>query len=245
MSIQQIMEESLSRLLKEKITCLGCGRTDAMVHASQYFFHFDYFDPFPSNFHFKLNKVVPEDIAVFDIIPMEGYPHAQYTAIERSYEYYIHTRKDPFLHKFSSLCEVKRFDLLKMKQAVDILPKYSDYAQFCKSPIKNDSYICNVKTTKLFTNQKEDRIRFQITANRYITGMIRIITRRLIDIGKGNLSVNEFEAILEGELKPKEIVIAHPQGLYLTKVKYPFLDLPSASDFIGGGYHDSNYWIEL
>ncbi|MDY0280689.1 MAG: tRNA pseudouridine synthase A [Salinivirgaceae bacterium] len=243
-SVQQIMEESLTKLLRSKITCLGCGRTDAMVHASQYFFHFDFGPMLPSNLLFTLNKVLPDDIAVFDIIPMEGFPHAQYAAIERSYEYYIHTRKDPFLHKFSALYEEPSLDLTKMKQTVDILPKYSDYSQFCKSPDRNDDNFCNIATTKLFTNQKQDRVRFQITANRYIQGMIRVIVRRLIDIGRGKLSVDEFEAILEGAIKPKKIVVAYPQGLYLTKIKYPFLELPSGSDFIGGTNNGDDYWTE-
>ena len=243
-SIQQIIEEGFIKLLKTKISCIGCGRTDAMVHASQYFFHFDYFHPLPNEFQFKLNKILPNDIAILDVIPMEGYPHAQFAAIERSYEYYIHTRKNPFLHKFSALYEYPNLNFEKMKEAINILPKYTDYSRFCKSPLQNDNVICKVEQTKLYINEKQDRIRFKITADRYITGMIRIISQRMIDIGRGKLTVDEFEAILDGRMKPKKIVVAYPQGLYLTKVKYPFLDIPSNTDFACEVNDCKDYWIE-
>lgn len=241
-TVQQVMEETLSKVLKSKITCIGCGRTDAKVNASQYFFHFDYYEDFPKNLQFKLNKVLPDDIAIFDIIPMNGHPHAQFDAVERTYEYFINTNKDPFLHELSALYEEKNLSHEQMKKAAALIPNFSDFSLFCKTPDRNDSNISNVTQTKLFVNQQGDRIRFQISANRFTKGMIRIIAKRLIDIGKGDISVDDFEGILSGQIVPSEITIAHPQGLYLTKVKYPFLDLPTRTEFAGG---NSSYWVEL
>ena len=229
-SVQQILEETISKLLKKKIVCIGCGRTDAMVHAAQYFFHFDFYEELPKNFLFKFNKSLPDDIAIFDIIPMDGYPHAQLDAMERTYEYYIHTKKNPFLHGISSLYQENSLDHEKMKQAALLLPNYSDYTLFCKSPNKSDSNICEVHSTNLFVNRQGDRIRFQISANRFIQGMIRIIAKRLIDIGRGKLSVDDFRRILEGEIVPREITIAYPQGLFLTRVKYPFLNISPSEE---------------
>ena len=220
-SIQQILEEIIEKLLKTPVNCIGCGRTDAMVHASQYFFHFDFFEPLPEQFLFKFNKILPDDIAIFDIIAMDGYPHAQLDATERTYEYFFHTRKDPFLHKFSALYQEKELNIDLMKQAANLLPKYSDYSQFCKCPSKNENNICNIVSTKLFVNKKGNRFRFQITANRFISGMIRIIAMRLIFVGRGELSVESFEGILQGHVRPNEICRAYPQGLYLTRIKYP------------------------
>ncbi|HOP04113.1 MAG TPA: tRNA pseudouridine synthase A [Tenuifilaceae bacterium] len=241
-SVQQVLEETISKLLKQKIVCIGCGRTDAMVHASQYFFHFDFYEELPKNFLFKFNKSLPDDIAIFDIIPMDGYPHAQLDAVERTYEYYIHTQKNPFLHSLSALYQEENLNLEKMKQAVQLLPNYSDYSLFCKSPNKNDSNICQVFSTSLFVNPQGDRIRFQISANRFIQGMIRVIAKRLLDIGIGKLSVEDFEAILAGKNIPKEITIAYPQGLYLSQVKYPFLPLPTEKYF---NPSNSQIWNEL
>lgn len=244
-TVQQVLEETFSKVLKEKITCIGCGRTDAKVHASQYFFHFDFYEDLPKNLQFKLNKVLPDDIAIFDIIPMDGHPHAQFDAVERTYDYFINTKKDPFLHELSALYEGTSLNLEQMKKAVAIIPNYSDYSLFCKTPDRNDSNFCKVTSAKLFVNPQGDRIRFQISANRFIKGMIRIIVMRLIDIGREDLSVDDFEGILSGRIVPSEITIAHPQGLYLTKVKYPFLDLPTRSEFAGGNSSQRSYWVKL
>jgi len=245
LTVQEVMETSISRVFGKSITCIGCGRTDAMVHAAQYFFHFDIDLNWTFNLLLRLNKVLPDDIAVFDIIPVEGKPHAQFDAIMRTYEYFIHTHKDPFLHGLSALYEEPNLNLEHMMQAAYLLPKYTDFSLFCKSPEKNDCNICDVYSAKLYVNDQADRLRFQISSNRFIKGMIRIIVKRLLDIGKGILTVEEFEGILQGRIKPKEITIAYPQGLYLVKVKYPFLDLPTSPDFFGVASNHDFYWKEV
>ena len=245
LSVQEVMETVIEKILKEKISCIGCGRTDAMVHAAQYFFHFDFYEKFPDKFLFKFNKALPNDIAIFDIIPVESYPHCQFDAVERTYEYLIHTYKDPFLNGFSALYQYESLDFERMSEAAKLLLNYSDFSLFCKTPERNDSNICNITSAKLFVNQQENRIRFQIAANRFVKGMIRIIVRRLLDIGAGELSVKEFEGILAGKIKPKEITISHPQGLYLTKVKYPFLELPTRAEFAGIYGNSGNFWKEV
>ncbi len=235
----------MSKLLKSKITCIGCGRTDASVHARQFFFHFDFDKAWNFNLNQRLNKALPDDIAVFDIIPVEDFPHAQFDAIERTYEYYIHTSKDPFLNGFSALYEHKNLNFQEMVRAANLITSYTDYSQFCKTPERNDSNFCEVKSTKLFVNQQGDRIRFQISANRFTKGMIRVIVHRLLEVGNGSLTVKEFEDILKGLYKPKEITIAYPQGLYLIKVKYPFLDLPTCPDFFGSAINHNMYWVDV
>jgi tRNA pseudouridine38-40 synthase len=180
---------------------------------------------------FRLNKMLTEDIAVFEIIPMVGLPNAQKDAIQRTYDYFIHTFKNPFLHGLSALYPLKNPDFIKMKQAVNLLPKYDDYSAFCKSPDKNPSNICDISSAKLFVAKNGDKIRFQITSNRFLKGMVRIIVKKLIDIGEGELTVDEFEGYLAGTTTPREAVPAYPQGLYLSKVTYPYLDLPPRTEF--------------
>lgn len=229
-TIQDILQKSISQLLKRQVNCLGCGRTDAKVHASQYFFHIDNDTPLDPEFKFRLNKMLPDDIAIFDIIPMDGYPHAQLDAIKRTYDYFIHTYKDPFLSGFSALYMETNLDLESMKRAADLLMKYKDYSAFCKSPDKNDSNICNVSSAKLLEGMNGGRIRFQISSNRFLKGMVRIIVRKLIDVGVGELSVEEFETYLAGTATPKNTIPAYPQGLYLTKITYPFLNIPPRTE---------------
>jgi tRNA pseudouridine38-40 synthase len=231
LSVQQVLETNLTKLLKVPIYISGCGRTDAQVHASQFFFHVDIEQEWDFDLFFRLNKILPDDIAVFDIIPMEGLPHARFDTIQRSYDYFIHTYKDPFLSRFSSFYAEKDLDLQKMQKAVALLPQYSDYRAFCKMPDRIDHTICHVSTANLFTDKNGDKIRFYISANRFLSKMIRIIVGRLLEIGKGEMSVDEFEHYLAEKITPQIIIPAYPQGLYLSKVTYPYLDLPVRSTF--------------
>ena len=240
LSVQEILEDNLSKIFKLPITIYGCGRTDTGVHASQYFFHMDIEKPWHFDLFFRLNRILPDDIALFDIIPVEGQPHARFDAIQRSYDFFIHTYKDPFLSESSSLYLRKSFNLNEMKKAVDLLPKYEDYRAFCKSPDKNEHTICKVSVANLFTNSSGDRIRFQISSNRFLGRMTRIIVRKLIEIGDGTLSVDEFESHLISRNTPSKILPAHPQGLFLSKVSYPFLDLKPKAKF--PATEDSGYW---
>lgn len=244
LSVQQVLETSLSKLLKVPIYISGCGRTDAQVHASQFFFHVDIEQEWDFDLFFRLNKILPDDIALFDIIPMEGLPHARFDTIQRSYDYFIHTYKDPFLSRFSSFYAERNLDLHKMKDAVTLLPKYSDYRAFCKMPDRIDHTICHVSAARLYIDKGGDKIRFHISANRFLSKMIRIIVGRLLEIGKGEMSVDEFEHYLAEKITPQIIIPAYPQGLYLSKVTYPYLDLPVRSTF-SSMMNDGVDWIKL
>jgi tRNA pseudouridine38-40 synthase len=232
LSVQQVLEGALSQILKVPIYITGCGRTDAQVHASQFFFHTDVDTPWDYDLLFRINKLLPGDIALFDIIPMDGQPHARFDAVERSYDYFIHTNKDPFLSGFSAMYAVKEWDVEQMQKAADLLLNYNDYHAFCKMPDRNIYTICNVKLARVTINNSGDRLRFSISANRFLGKMVRIIAGKLIAIGTGVLGIDEFEHYL---INPKEIQLikpAYPQGLYLSKIKYPYLDIPPRSDFV-------------
>ena len=230
-SIQQVIETTLSRILNEPVSIVGCGRTDAQVHASQFFFHFDISEELNFDLLFRLNKCLPHDITVYDVIRMEGLPHARFDAIQRSYDYYIHTQKDPYLIGLSSFYPLSNIDLIKMGEAVSLLTNYNDYRCFCKSPLKYEHTICNVSQAQLFSDIHKTRLRFHISSNRFLSGMIRIIVGKLLEIGNGTLSVTDFEQYLKTKVTPKIIIPVYPQGLYLSKVTYPYLDLPNSSVF--------------
>ena len=229
--VQEVIEIALSRLLKTPAVIVGCGRTDSGVHASQFFFHIDVEKEWDFDLLFRLNKILPDDIAVFDIIPMQGQPHARFDAIRRTYDYYIHSHKDPFLSGFSSLYPERNLDLDKMKAAVALLPRYNDYRAFCKGPDRIEHTLCYVSDAGLFIDASGEQLRFHISANRFLSKMIRIIMGRLLEIGRGQLSVDEFEYHLANKITPKIIIPAHPQGLYLSKVTYPYLDIEPGTSF--------------
>lgn len=209
---------------------MGCGRTDAMVHASQFFFHIDA-DPWDFDMLFRLNKVLPHDIAIFDIIPVEENQHARFDATQRRYDYFLHTYKDPFLNQLSALYLERNLNLEEMKKATALLTRYDDFRAFCKTPDDYNHTICRVTHAALYADVNGDKIRFQISANRYLGRMIRIIMGRLLAIGRGDITVTEFESYLINKIPPNTFEVAYAQGLYLSKVTYPFLDVPPRTTF--------------
>jgi tRNA pseudouridine38-40 synthase len=231
-TLQEIFETAIGKLLKTTVNIVGCGRTDTQVHASQFFFHADIETEWDFDLFFRLNKILPDDIAVFDIIPMQGLPHARFDAVQRTYDYFIHTYKDPFLNKFSSLYPGRQLNLDKMKTAAALLTNYSDYRCFCKSPDRNEHTICHVSSAQLFADEGRDKIRFQISANRFLSKMVRIVVGRLLEIGRGDMGIDEFERYLIDKKTPDVIIPAYPQGLYLSKVTYPYLDISPGTSFM-------------
>ena len=245
-TIQETLEDNLSKLLKSPATIIGCGRTDAQVHATQYFFHLETEKELNEEIIFRLNKMLPEDIAVFDILKVADDAHAQYSPVKRTYDYFIHTYKDPFLNRFSYYYQGKLLDTEKIKQALSLLPKYNDYYAFCKSPEKQEHTICNVMSAELFSDGKGDKLRIQISSNRFLRGMIRAITAKLLKTGTGEISLAEFENYLIKKESNSGIEFAPPQGLYLSKVVYPFLDIPAKTDFSPFIYNNSEKeWLSV
>jgi tRNA pseudouridine38-40 synthase len=236
LTVQEVMEESLRNALKEPVTILGCGRTDAQVHASQYFFHLETESKWDYDLAYRLNKILPADISVFDVIPVADNAHAQFDARQRTYDYFIHTYKDPFLSSFSSLYLLKDPDLKKMKEAVMLLSKYNDYKAFCKSPDQYKHTRCAISSANLFSDKNGDKIRIQITADRFLQGMIRALAAKLLKISTGELSLDEFENLFIRNEPARNLEFAYPQGLYLSKVVYPYLDLPSRAHL----FHPAN-----
>jgi len=223
-SVQEVLERELSKVLKTPTSLFGCGRTDARVHASQYFAHFK--SSFEGEFDliFRLNKNLPDDISVHEIIPVTIKNHARYHAIERTYNYFLHTKKIAHLSNLSTLYQKEILDFNKMKEAVGLIPNYTDFAAFCKTPAVHESTVCLVKSVKFSSNQNSTQFCFEITANRFIRGMIRNLMARIIQVGNGEITISEFKDYLSLKRVAQLPIAAHPQGLYLTKIVYPFLD---------------------
>jgi tRNA pseudouridine38-40 synthase len=233
-SVQQVIETTLSNILKEPITAMGCGRTDAQVHASQYFFHIDVKNKREYDLFFRVNKMLPDDIAIFEIIPVKDEQHARFDAMQRRYDYFIHTYKDPFLNSMSTWYPEKNLDLENMKKAVSLLTQYQDYRAFCKSPNLYPHTICKVSSAILFADSKGDRLRFQISADRFLGRMVRLIVGKLIQIGKRELST---------KVTPKILDVAYPQGLFLSKVTYPYLEIQPRTTFMSIGQPEEQWRI--
>lgn len=230
-SVQETLQKALATVLKEPVSCIGCGRTDAGVHARQYFFHINVNQSLPADFLFIFNKVLPNDIAIFDILSPPSRGHAQLSATSRTYDYFVHSQKDPFLDELSSLYEVSHWDLQAMQKAVAVLPQYNDFRGFCKRPDKHDNTIRQLSLAQLFTNPTGDQLQFRFTSSGFLRGMIRLLVGNILAVGKGKLSLAEWEDCLRQAKSPRFFNLAHPEGLYLSKITYPFLDLPPKGRF--------------
>jgi len=242
-SIQEVIENALYDILKEPITIMGCGRTDAEVHASQFYFHADISTQWNFDLLFRLNKLLPPDLAIYEIIPMQPNQHARFDATQRQYDYFIHTYKDPFLNPVSTLVENQNWNLDKMKQAVALFTRYDDYRAFCKTPDSYEHTRCKVSTATLFVNERGDRFRFQISADRFLGRMVRLLVGKLIKVGAGTLSVDEFESYFIEKITPIVWDPAYPQGLFLSKVEYPYLQQLVRTQF--GAIHFDGSWEKV
>lgn len=228
-SVQESIEDVLSKFLKEKIHCMGCGRTDAGVHASQYYFHIDVSHHIDENLLFAINRMLPPDISVFDFQQVEPQNHAQHSASQRTYNYFIHTSKNPYLSNISSLYSLD-LDSEKMQLAAQLLIGEKDFRAFCKTPDRHNHTTCKVSKAQIYKSADGGSLRFEITANRFLKGMIRIIVHQLLEVGQGKLSLEEFEQQLHQQITPSPLNLAYPQGLYLSEIKYPFLEQENLSN---------------
>lgn len=226
-NVQEVVENALSQISKTPIFITGCGRTDAGVHASQFFFHLDVTEPWRFDVVSRLNKTLPPDIAVFECLLVEPQQHARHSATQRTYDYFVHTSKNPFLHEVSALYEERNLRLADMQRAVSLLTRYTDFLAFCKTPADYKHTTCRLSSATLFADREGSRLRLQLSADRFLRSMVRVIAGKLIEVGRGKLSVDELEDHLASGKAFRALLPAHPQGLFLSKVSYPFLDLPN------------------
>lgn len=217
--VQQVVEDALTKLLREEIAIVGSGRTDTGVHCVQQYFHADIKKTFdPTDLVHKLNSFLPKDIAIRNIFPVKENAHARYDAIERTYQYKITRVKDPLMVGYAYYY-FRDLDLPTMQLASSLLVGEHDFECFSKVKTDVNHFICNIKQASW--NQKEDLLIFTITANRFLRGMVRAIVGTLVDVGNKKITVDDFKKILISKDRKKAGMNAPPEGLYLTQVKYP------------------------
>lgn len=219
MSVQQVIEESLSTLLREDIKITGAGRTDAGVHAKQLFAHFD-FEAINDTkaLVFRINSFLPKDISVVNIFQVKDNAHARFDAVAREYEYVISLRKDPFSQDFAyQLNKIPDVDL--MNKTSELLFNHIDFQCFSRSKTDVKTYNCVI--SKARWELIDNKLTFTISADRFLRNMVRAIVGTLLDVGFGKTSVEDFQAILNSKNRSKAGASAPAHGLYLTKVKYP------------------------
>lgn len=219
-SVQQTIEKALSVLLGRDIAVVGCGRTDAGVHARQFYLHFDSDRELDKEkLKYRMNALLPEDIAIFQVMNVKDEAHARFDASLRTYEYHISLTKDVFYNELSMRLNGPSLNLEKMNHAASLLLKYSDFKCFSRSNSDVKSYVCQVSEARW--NKKDDRLIFVISANRFLRNMVRAVVGTLLQVGLGKMSMEEFKMVLESRDRTKAGASVKAHGLFLTAVKYP------------------------
>jgi tRNA pseudouridine38-40 synthase len=223
-SIQETLEDALAKMVGYKVNCIGCGRTDAGVHASQYFCHIKLLDALDYDLVFRLNKMLPDDIVIHRLIPVHWEAHAQKDALSRTYTFRIHTKKDAFRHELSAYYPGENLNIALMEKALALLTKYQDFHSFCRQPLSYKNTICKLSIARLVVENNSVDFRFEFTADRFLRGMVRLLVAALLEVGYGRETLAQFEASLKFRNKRLSQKAAYPQGLYLTGVAYSYIN---------------------
>jgi tRNA pseudouridine38-40 synthase len=220
-TVQQVLEEALSVVLNEKITTIGAGRTDTGVHATFFCAHFESISTDLLeiwNLVFRLNQYLPSDISVSSIKKVVPDANARYSAISRTYKYYISRNKDPFFDNSSWYIHGK-IDIAGMNRACEILFNHSDFTSFSKLHSGAKSNICKIYSA--WWEESDNRLIFTIKADRFLRNMVRAIVGTMIDVGFRKIDIQGFEEIILSKDRCKAGKSAPAKGLFLVDIEYP------------------------
>lgn len=228
-SVQEVLQKALSTLLRQPTEVTGAGRTDAGVHASMMVAHFDW----PSDHEgegceeapldctqltYKLNRLLPPDVAVQAVRPVGPEMHARFSATRRTYHYYIHTRKDPFLRGYSWQVNMP-LDFALMNEAAQVLLEYSDFTSFSKTGTDVKTNICQL-TEARWEQLKPGEWRFTVSANRFLRNMVRAIVGTLIEVGRHRMTISQMRHAIEAKDRQRAGESVPGHALYLTNIEY-------------------------
>lgn len=217
-SVQKVLVDALSMLLQTNISVMGAGRTDAGVHASQMFAHFDYDKIIEPNMVFKLNSFLPNDIAIHNIFQVKDKAHARFDALSRTYVYKVSEQKNVFNFD-SAYTLINHLDVVAMNEACNILLQYKDFQCFSKVHTDVKTYHCNVMFAEWNSNGHE--LCFTIKADRFLRNMVRAIVGTMLNIGLEKMSVEDLHDVIKSKDRGEAGFSVPAHGLYLTKIEYP------------------------
>ena len=214
-TIQAEVEKAFEILHGRPVSLSGSSRTDAGVHALQNYFHFD-FDDLHAQFIYKINAILPADIVVKKVHVLPPGAHSRFDAISRKYEYHIYTTKNPFLQG-QALFYPYKIDVDLVQQAVEIIKGENYFFSFCKTNSQVKNFECIIFKSEWL--HQGDKSIFMIEANRFLRGMVRLLTASLLQVGRKKISLEEFSGLFRSDKKCGFSL--PPHGLYLSRVVYP------------------------
>ncbi len=216
-TVQEALELQLAKILGAKINIMGCGRTDAGVHASYFILYFDYDNDLPDRFKFRINRMLPSDIAVYEAFEVTDNFHSRFSATYRKYIYKTHFRKNPF-QEGGSLFLFQMPSVDKMNEACKLLVQHDDFASFCKRNADGKTTICDLMLAEWV--EVEYGFEFHVKANRFLRNMVRALVGTLLDVGYGTLSLEQLEQIIKDKKRSSSGKSVAARGLYLEEIGY-------------------------
>ena len=221
-TVQETIEQALAMIFREEVPLTFAGRTDAGVHAREMYAHFDIGEEPMSRegerLVFRLNGILPDSIAIFDIYPVTDDAHARFDAVRRTYEYHIVDHKDPFFCKQATRVR-PGLNLAAMNEAAKLLIGKQDFASFCRTNTDVKTTICDL-TRAEWRDLGNGHAVFTITADRFLRNMVRAVVGTLFEVGRGKITKEQFADVILQHNRSAAGDSAPAEGLYLTKVEY-------------------------
>lgn len=220
-SVQERLNQALTTLLRTPIEVVGAGRTDAGVNASMMVAHFDSETPLPdlAQTVYRLNRILPPDIAIQRIVPVTAEAHARFSALSRTYHYYVYTAKDPFRRHYA-LRLPYAVDFQAMNEAAALLLKVDDFTSFSKLHTDTKTNICKV-TQAVWEETEPGLWRFTITADRFLRNMVRATVGTLLEVGRGRMTANDLQEVIDRHNRCAAGDSVIGEALFLADVRYP------------------------
>ena len=222
-TVQETMEQALKMIFREDVPLTFAGRTDAGVHAREMYAHMDVGDEAmrreSERIVFRLNGILPNSIAIHDIVPVTDEAHARFTAKSRTYEYHIVDHKDPFSHDLATRVR-PGLNFEAMNEAAKYLIGKQDFASFCRSNTDVKTTICNL-TYAHWEVKGNGHAVFTITADRFLRNMVRAVVGTLFEVGRGKMTIEQFGQVISQHTRTAAGDSAPAEGLYLTQIIYP------------------------
>ncbi len=223
-TIQETLNRALSTLLREDIQVVGAGRTDSGVHASFYVAHFDTDTPLkaPGQTVYKLNRILGKDIAISKIYPVAADIHARFSAVSRTYRYFIDKNKDPFTCEYAWKVYPLP-DIRLMNEACQVLFEYRDFTSFSK--LHTDVKTNNCTILEAYWEDTGKQLVFSIKADRFLRNMVRAIVGTMVEIGQGKLTLADFRRIIESKNRCNAGTSVPGHALFLCHIEYENLTI--------------------
>ena len=222
-TVQETMEQALALIFREEVQLTFAGRTDAGVHAHEMYAHFDIGDEEMrregERLVFRLNGILPDSIAIFDIYPVKENAHARFDAVRRTYEYHIIDHKDPFLCKQATRVR-PGLDFAAMNESAKLLIGKQDFASFCRTNTDVKTTICDLKQAE-WKELDNGHAVFTISADRFLRNMVRAVVGTLFEIGRGKMTKEQFAEVITQHNRCAAGDSAPAEGLFLTHIEYP------------------------